>query len=182
MLSRILGFIRGKLSSEMSTKQLIERGLKVGERFSRQEGCIIDPSHCWLISIGDCVSLAPRVHIIAHDASTKMFLDYTKIGFVEIGNRVFIGAGSIILPNVKIGDDVIIGAGSVVAEDIPSGSLVVGNPAAVVGRTADYLENQRDKMKSRPVYPAHGWTVNSITESNKNKMIEELKSGIGYVE
>ena len=48
--------------------------------------CIIDPGHCWLISVGDRVTLAPRVHILAHDASLKETLGYTKIGRVKIGN------------------------------------------------------------------------------------------------
>ena len=38
-------------------------------------------------------------------------LGLTKIGRVEIGNDVFIGAGSLILPNVSIGDKCIIGGG-----------------------------------------------------------------------
>ncbi|WP_253200562.1 DapH/DapD/GlmU-related protein [Clostridium sp. CF012] len=102
----------------INTEQLIKMGLKVGKNFNRLGGCIIDDSHCWLITIGDNVTLAPRVHILAHDASTKMYLDVTKIGLVDIGNNVFIGAGSIILPNVKIGNNVIIGAGSIVTKDI----------------------------------------------------------------
>ena len=81
------------------------------------------PSHCWLISIGDNVTLAPYSQILAHDASTYNFIKYTKISDVTIGNNVFIGAGAIILPNVKIGDNVIIGAGSVVTKDIPNNSV-----------------------------------------------------------
>ena len=74
--------------------------------------CIIDPGHCWLISVGDRVTLAPRVHILAHDASLKETLGYTKIGRVKIGNDVFIGANTTILPGVTIGDKVVIGANS----------------------------------------------------------------------
>ena len=80
---------------------------------------LIDDSHAWLIEIGDNVTLAPRVHILAHDASTKLYLGYTKIGRVRIGNDVFIGHVTIILPGVTIGDNVVIGAGSVVKSDIP---------------------------------------------------------------
>ena len=70
------------------------------------EGSIIDDSHCSLISIGDNVTFAPRVHILTNDASTKKFLGYTKFGKVSVGNNVFVGAGSIICsPNVTIGND-----------------------------------------------------------------------------
>lgn len=50
---------------------------------------------------------------------------------VIIGNDVWVGAKSIILPGVKIGDFSIIAAGSVVVKDVPSGVLVAGNPAMV---------------------------------------------------
>ena len=70
----IKSIIRNKLMrlrSEVSTEKLIELGLTVGENFSRQEKTLIDQSHCWLITIGDDVTLAPRAHILVHDASTK---------------------------------------------------------------------------------------------------------------
>ncbi len=65
-----------------------------------------------------------------------------RIAKVSIGDRVFIGAGSIVLPGVRIGDDVIIGAGSVVTRDIADGALVAGNPATVIGTTDEYLRAQ----------------------------------------
>ena len=91
-----------RIRGEYTTDKLVKMGLKVGENFNRLNGVILDPSHCWLISIGNNVTLAPRVHILAHDASTKTFLNYTKIGHVKIGNNVFIGAESIVLPNVEL--------------------------------------------------------------------------------
>lgn len=54
-----------RIRSEISTEDLISLGLKVGKNFSRQEKTLIDQSHCWLITIGDDVTLAPRVHILA---------------------------------------------------------------------------------------------------------------------
>ncbi len=50
---------------------------------------------------------------------------------VHIGNNVWIGAGSIILPGVTIGDNTVIGAGSVVTKDIPANVVAVGNPCRV---------------------------------------------------
>lgn len=106
--------------------------------------CIIDPGHCWLISIGDNVTLAPRVHILAHDASTKRILGYTLIGRVTIGNNVFIGAGSIILPNVKIGNNVIVGAGSVVSRTIPDNSAALGTPARIICSYEEFVEKRKN--------------------------------------
>jgi len=52
---------------------------------------------------------------------------------VIIGDKVFIGARSIILKGVKIGNGAVVGAGSVVVKDVPEMSIVAGNPARVVG-------------------------------------------------
>ena len=175
---RVINSIRG----EQDLADLVKRGLTVGKNFSRQYGCIIDSSHCWLISIGDDVILAPRVHILAHDASTKRYLGYTKIGLVKIGDKTFIGAGSIILLNVKIGSNVIIGAGSVVAKDIPDNSVAIGNPAKVVANINDYLNKHRYLMKSRSVYD-ESWTIRGeISPDQKKKMINDLANEIGYVD
>jgi Acetyltransferase (isoleucine patch superfamily) len=182
MINDIKAYILEKLRGETSTRKLIKMGLTVGKNFNRKQGCIIDYSHCWLIKIGDNVGLAPRVHILAHDASTKSYLNYTKIGLVEIGNNVFIGAGSIILPNVKIGDNVVIGAGSVVSKDIPSNSLAAGNPAHVITSTTEYIEKHKEAMKESPVYDMRWTTQYNITNSQKDEMIRSLKNGIGYVE
>ena len=51
---------------------------------------------------------------------------------IVIGNDVWIGAGAIILPEVKIGDGAIIGAGAVVTHDVPAYAIVVGVPAKIL--------------------------------------------------
>lgn len=182
LLHSIKSLIKSRLTGEIPTEKLIKMGLTIGRNFNRLNGCTIDPSHCWLITIGDDVSLAPGVHILAHDGSTKMYLGYTKIGRVQIGNHVGIGTGSIILPNVKIGNNVIIGAGSVVTKDIPDNSLAAGNPARIIGSVPQYIDKHRALMEKRPVFDEN-WTVRrNITDLQKEKMKELLKDGIGYVE
>lgn len=51
---------------------------------------------------------------------------------IRIGERCFIGGGSVVMPGVTIGDGCVIGAGSVVTGDIPSASIAAGNPARVL--------------------------------------------------
>ncbi len=51
---------------------------------------------------------------------------------VTIGDRVWIGGNSVILPGVTIGDNVTIGAGSMVTKDIPDDVLAFGNPCRVI--------------------------------------------------
>ncbi len=151
-MSRLFGKLLDRLRGEQDLDNLIKRGLVVGKNFKRMGGVIIDPSHCWHISIGDNVTLAPRVHIIAHDTSTKTFLNYTRVANVSIGNNVFIGAGTIVLPGVAIGSNVVIGAGSVVSRDIPDNSVALGTPARVVKTIDEYLSAEKAKMNSENVF------------------------------
>lgn len=55
-----------------------------------------------------------------------------KIGYVEIGDNVYIGYNPIILCNVRIGSNVIISVISVVTRDIPDNQVYAGNPAKFV--------------------------------------------------
>lgn len=171
-----------QLRGEYTTEKLIKMGMKVGKNFRRLNGVILDPSHCWLIDIGDNVTLAPRVHILCHDASTKQFLNYTKIGKVKIGNNVFVGAESVILPNVKVGNNVIIGANSTIPKDIPDNVVAAGNPAKVICSLEEYLERHKENMKDGPVYGESYTLRGNLTEDKKNQMIQELDNKIGYVD
>ena len=160
---------------------LIKHGLVVGRNFHVQEDVVIDSSHCWHITIGDDVTLAPRVHILAHDASTKMHLGYTRIGKVKIGNRVFIGASSTILPGVTIGNNVVIGAGSVVSRDVPDGVVAVGNPAKVVGSLDDFLARRKAEMTAVPLFDESYQLRHQPSADMKAAMNEKLGGGAGYI-
>lgn len=160
---------------------MVKRGLIVGRNFNMMEDVIIDSAHAWHIQIGDDVTLAPRVHILAHDASTKIHLNYTRIGKVSIGNRVFIGASSIILPGVCIGSDVIIGAGSIVSKNIPNGQVVAGNPAKFICSIDDFLANKRSEMEKVPCFGEEYTIMKNVTDAMKAEMNTKMKDGIGYI-
>lgn len=171
-----------RLRGEYTTEKLISMGMKVGKNFGRLNGVILDPSHCWLIEIGDDVTLAPRVHILCHDASTKAFMNYTKVGNVTIGNRVFIGAESVVLPGVTIGDDVVIGANSTVTHNIPSNSVAVGSPARVICTLEEYIQKEKERMRSAPVYDDSYTLRKGISMELRLKQKEELNGKIGYID
>lgn len=179
---KLLKEIIYRLRGEYTTEKLIKMGLKVGKNFGRLNGVILDPSHCWLITIGDNVTLAPRVHILAHDASTKLHLNYTKIGRVNIGNNVFIGAESVVLPNVDIGDNVIIGANSVVTKNIPSGCVYVGNPARFVCTLEEYINKNKKIMDESPCYGDEYTLRKGINNEKKEEMYNNLDGKMGYVD
>lgn len=58
-------------------------------------------------------------------------------GDTVVGNDVWIGQNSTILPGVHIGDGAIIGANSVVASDVAPYTIVAGNPARPIRRRFD---------------------------------------------
>lgn len=99
---------------------------------------------CNKITIGDNTGIGPNVQIyaVAHPVNPQERLyEGESDGFpfwqsftapVTIGNNVWIGGGSVILPGVTIGDNTTIGAGSVVTKSIPANCLAVGNPCRVI--------------------------------------------------
>lgn len=58
-------------------------------------------------------------------------------GDTVVGNDVWIGQNTTVLPGVHIGDGAIIGANSVVGSDVPAYAVVVGNPARPVRKRFD---------------------------------------------
>lgn len=187
MIGRFLIFLRGlfrkyvlHIDDRSALEIAISNGLKIGKNHKILGECIIDPGHCWLIEIGDDVTMAPRVHILAHDASTKNMLGYTVINRVSIGNNVFIGAGSIVLPGIKIGDNVVIGAGSVVSRSIPDNSVAVGNPARVVSSYEGYKARRAEQMKNCPVYD-ESYIIGNITPEKREQMKSDLSETQGFV-
>jgi maltose O-acetyltransferase len=136
----------------------------------------IDKGHAFLLEIGDRVTISDA-RILLHDASTKRFIGYSRVGKVVIGNDVFIGADSIILPGVSIGNNVVIAAGAVVTKNIPNDSVVAGIPARVIGSCTDFVNKNMLCMKTAPRYETY-WP--NKTKEEINKMKQELDGTIGY--
>lgn len=166
--------IKSKIRGTIDLERLCKEGLIIGENFHAQEGVIIDPGHCWLIEIGDNVTLAPRVHILAHDASSKNIIGYTRVANVKIGNNVFLGASTIVLPGVKIDDKVIVGAGSVVTKNLQSG-VYAGNPCKKICSYEDFVTKQECLIKQSPIFDRN-FIIGSITDENKKKMKSDLEA------
>lgn len=171
-----------RLRGEYTTEKLISMGMKVGKNFKRLHGVILDPGHCWLITIGDNVTMAPRVHILCHDASTKTFLGYTKIGRVTIGNDVFVGAESVVLPGVTIGNNVIVGANSTVTYDVPDGVVVAGSPARIICTLEEYLNKERSRMASAPCYGPEYTLRQNVPMEKRMEQRDALAGTIGYID
>lgn len=112
--------------------------LTIGDNVNIEQGVHI-VCHC-AVTIGDNVSITPYCVIVDTDHSPHPPDALPKIGSrlpaqpsqVTIGAGSFIGAHSVILPNVTIGRGCVVGAGSIVSRDVHDYTVVAGAPARVV--------------------------------------------------
>jgi len=127
-------------------------GAKIGDRTKLY--CLDINDEPLLLEIGEHVVVADGVRFITHDGGVWVFWDehpeLDNYGKIIIGNNVFIGMNSIILPNTTIGNNCVIGAGSVVRGKIPDDSVLMGNPAKVIMKTSLYRKMQIHSKKTLP--------------------------------
>ena len=125
----------------------IGEGLYIGHY-----GCIILAREC---RIGHNCSLAQNVTVgIAGSGESR--------GAPVIGNRVFIGAHSVIVGRITVGDDAVICAGSVVTRPVPARAVVMGNPARVVSYDGSFEYVFYDGMDVDPARHASLEKVHSL--------------------
>lgn len=86
---------------------------------------------------------------------------------IVVGDRVFIGMGSTILPGVTIGSDVVIGAGSVVTRDVPPGMVAAGVPCRPIRPLAEYEESSLARGMD--------WTVGDYGEAWRHAVIAAVE-------
>lgn len=115
----------------------------------------IFPSDPKLLKLGNNVVICTDVRFVSHDRvdillnglfATEQNVDekYTKYySPIEVGNNVFIGSDTVILPGVKIGDNSVIGAGAVVSKDLPSGYVWGGVPAHCIGSFQNFIDKRK---------------------------------------
>lgn len=90
------------------------------------------------IKIGSCCAIASGVTIYSQtnqldvDGIHNVIDQETKYAEVTIGDDVWIGARSVILPGITIGDHAVIGAGSVVTRLVSPWLVVAGVPIKVL--------------------------------------------------
>lgn len=107
--------------------------IEVGDYFFANNNCVfVDPGK---ITFGKHVFIGPNCafYTANHplDASIRNQKLETALP-IKVGDNVWIGGSTTVLPGVTIGNNVVIGAGSVVTKDIPDGMLAYGNPCCVV--------------------------------------------------
>lgn len=126
--------------------------IEVGRNFFANYNCtIIDVAK---VKIGDNCQFAPNVSIYTaghpiHPVSRNSLYEYGIS--VTIGDNVWIGGNTVIMPGVHIGSNTVIGAGSVVTKDIPDWVVAAGNPCRVIRQITD--EDKKYYYKDREFDP-----------------------------
>lgn len=183
---KIINFLRYRirkfLMEEITLEDHIKRGMVIGENCSIMDGSTFDYGHCNLITIGNNVTIAPQAYLLAHDASTKRELGYTKIGRINIKDNVFIGARALIMPGVTIGEGSIVAAGSVVTRDVKPNTVVAGNPAREIISKEEYINKNKELLEKSPKFSYdYSNACDKFSEEMKNEMKEKLKNTKGYM-
>ncbi|WP_163536491.1 acyltransferase [Gracilibacillus sp. YIM 98692] len=115
----------------LSWKNCIYRNflrMKVGNHTSFALMVMLDIMYPEKIRVGQNSVIGYNTTILSHEYLIKEY----RLGEVDIGDNVMIGANCTILPGVKIGDSAVVAAGTVVHKDVSSGSFVAGNPMRVI--------------------------------------------------
>ena len=106
-------------------------------------------SEPYLVKIGNHVTITGGVRFITHDGGVWVFRDefpeLELLAPIVVGNNVFIGLMSVLLPGSVVGNNVVVGAGSVIRGVLDSDSVYAGVPA----RRIMSLEEYRAKALER---------------------------------
>lgn len=159
---------------------LVSKGLTLGQNVDIVADYFFDPSHCFLISIGDNTTIAPNVRLIAHDASTKKIVGYAKMGRIDIKENCFIGDSVIVLPGVKIGPNSIVGSGAVVTKNVPPNSIVAGNPAKVIASVDEYIKKIETMSDQKKVFGKE-YYIENLDEKKRKEILDTIGNDIGFI-
>jgi len=103
----------------------------------------------FLITIGNNVYITDGCKFINHDGGTLILrkrtpsLEFTAP--ISIGNDVYLGIETLIMPGVKMGNNIIVGARSVITKNVDDNSVMVGVPAKLIKSVDEYYESIKSK-------------------------------------
>lgn len=116
---------------------IIHKDAIVGKNSILGKGCVVSTGvriSCD-VKIGNFVTINDYA-VIGHDAVVGDYCHLNSYSFMggysELANDVTIHTGSIITPHIKVGEGSLIGAGAVVLRNVKLGCTMIGNPAKVL--------------------------------------------------
>ncbi|HXU83131.1 MAG TPA: DapH/DapD/GlmU-related protein [Polyangia bacterium] len=112
-------------------------GVHIGEGTNVTPGLIVNDGYSGLCSIGNRVSIATNVTLVADSNPNNSRLGaepyvkdhLVKQGPVVIEDDVWLGTNVVVLPGVRVGRGAVVGAGAVVTRDVSPFTVVAGVPA-----------------------------------------------------
>lgn len=174
----LLGIIKAiqlKILYNISTDKYLKKiGINFVSGGTHLYGSVKWGSEPWIITIGNNVHITDNCRFITHDGGTLIYRQYiTDLEITKpivVGNNVYMGVNTVILPGAHIGNNVVIGSCSVVTKDIPDNSVAVGIPARVIKTADDYFEklqqeslhlgHLKGKEKDKALRKYYGYTKN----------------------
>lgn len=121
-------------------------GFQIGNRCKIGKGVYF--SHFGTVVISDSAEIGDYCNI-NHNITIGQQNRGVKKGSPKIGNKVWIGTGSVIVGNITISDNVLIAPNAYVNFDVPANSIVIGNPAKIIAKenaTLGYINNVKDSI------------------------------------
>jgi virginiamycin A acetyltransferase len=112
--------------------------------------------------------------IFGHAWAEQMSVDGTNKGDTIIGNDVWIGYDTIIMPGIKVGDGAVIATRSVITKDVEPYTIVGGNPAQMIKKRFD--DSVIDLLLQLQWW---NWPIEKITQNIpilSSNNVEKLKS------
>ncbi|MCP4672673.1 MAG: acyltransferase [Desulfobacula sp.] len=98
------------------------------------------------ISIGSNFRMGPGVGLISANHKEDDYDIHLETSPIIIGDNVWIGMNSVVLPGIRIGSNVMIGANSLVTKNIPSNVVAAGNPCQVIRDKKPYCGTDYTKL------------------------------------
>jgi len=152
---RIIRKIRKELMSPVAYGRSL--GATIGE------GNFIPDKKMWstepyLVTIGNHCQIVDGVRLLTHGGGNilrDIQPDFDAFGKIVIGNYVYIGTNSLIMPGVTIGDNALVAAGSVVTKSVPARTVVGGNPARYICSIEEYKERNLKYNTHTKGMPGH---------------------------